>query len=109
MKSKKDEKEKRSDIRFIIFLSVTAIIFFINIIVHQEYSFAIAYACLMPLIIAMLYHNYSWTKRSIQWHAQFRERNPGNGEPSAYNLIIGKIGNWTLIIILMICSICSGL
>lgn len=99
-----DDKKKK-DVRLLICLIVVSLFGAVAIIVKQNYFLFAMYIPLSSLGILTLYFNYSLCKLENKWRAMWYERNPSDGEPSDFHLIMGKIGGWLIVIIAFVLAL----
>ena len=99
------DKERKKDRFFVICQIAVAVLGAAAIIVKGNAILLAGYMPLMLISIPMLYYNYSLCKWENKWHAAWNEKNPCDGEPSNYRLIMGKIGEWVLFIMALVLAV----
>lgn len=92
------ENKKKKDRALLLCLVVTALIGVAAIVAKRNFVFLAAYIPLQCVSIPTLYFNYSLCKWEVTWHAAWNEKNPSDGEPSSFRLMMGKIGEWALFV-----------
>lgn len=99
--------DRKKDKKFIWFLCITALVGAVNILLNGGFEILLVYVPCMGISISTLYFNYSLCKSGNRWHARKYEQNPGDGEPSKYNLVVSKIAEWALFGIGLVISLVS--
>lgn len=88
--------------RFLLCQIIVALIGLIWMVVNGHFTLLVPYIISMVIAIPTMYFNYSLCKWENRWHSALRERNPCDGEPSDFRMVMGKIGEWTLFILALI-------
>ena len=92
----------KKDKRFLLCQIVVATIGLIWIVIKGNYMFLLPYILFMVIAIPTMYFNYILCKWENKWHSRWSERNPCDGEPSNFRLIMGKMSEWALFIVALI-------
>ena len=99
-------RDQKKDRKFVGLLCITALVGFVPVLLNGG-SLVLYYLLCMVVSIPTLYFNYSLCKSGNRWHARKYEQNPGDGEPSKYNLVVSKIAKWALFGIGLVISLVS--
>lgn len=88
--------------RFLLCQIIVALIGLIWMVVNGHFTLLVPYIISMVIAIPTMYFNYSLCKWENRWHSALSERNPCDGEPSDFRMVMGKIGEWTLFMLALI-------
>ena len=94
--------KKKKDLKLILVLIITAIVGLIHIIINGNKELLLAYVLLVVFAIPTTYFSYSLGKWENCWDNIWKEKNPGDGEPSKWLIVTGKIGGWFAFICAMV-------
>ena len=94
--------KKKKDLKLILVLIITAIVGLIHIIINGNKELLLAYVLLVVFAIPTTYFSYSLGKWENYWDNIWKEKNPGDGEPSKWLIVTGKIGGWFAFICAMV-------
>lgn len=97
--------KKKKDLKLLLFLIITAIVGLIHLIVNGNRALILAYVLSAVFAISTTYFSYSLGKWANRWENTWKEKNPGDGEPSAWLVISTKIGGWFFFICAMILAL----
>ena len=97
--------KKKKDLKLVLLLIVTAVVGLIHLIFNGNKELIPAYLLLVVVAIPVSYFSYSLGKWRNRWENIWTEKNPSDGEPSEWLVIVGKIGGWFMFICAMIIAL----
>lgn len=90
---------RKKDRIFVLCQILAAIFGGIMLALKQNDVFLGLYIVCMAASIPTMYFNYSLCKWGNRMHSAWNEKNPCDGEPSNYRIVLGKIGEWLVFIL----------
>ena len=94
--------KKKKDLRLVLLLIFTAIVGLIHLLVNGNKELLAAYIGFAVVGMISIYFAYSLSRFKNRRENYWKEKNPGDGEPTDILIVMVKFGGWVMFVIAMI-------